>query len=129
MEVTMQVKGFAKLEQNLRALPDEIARKAMKTALKDGAEVIRHDIAVLAPRRTGFLATHIAVSLSSTKFGEVIAKIGPTKDAFYARFAEFGTKFERARPFMRPAFDTGYRVALERVRLRLADEIKKYRKP
>ena len=127
MEITLRVNGLSKLEKDLQALPDALARKAMKAALKDGADVLKNDMAVLAPRRTGFLASHIAVSLSSSKFGEVVAKIGPTTDAFYARFAEFGTKFERARPFMRPAFDTGWRVALERVRLRLAAEIKKYR--
>jgi HK97 gp10 family phage protein len=128
MEFKAKVTGFSKLERDLKALPDALARKAIKTAVRDGAEVIRNEMERLAPRRTGFLASHIAVQLKLDKFGEAIAKIGPAKEAFWATFNEFGTRFMRSQPFMRPAFDTQWKVALERIRLRLRDEIKRYRK-
>jgi HK97 gp10 family phage protein len=126
MEFKAEVKGLSKLEENLRALPDNLARKAVKAAVKDGGDVIQNEMVRLAPRNTGFLASHIVVQVKMDKFGEAVAKIGPAKDAFWGGFNEFGTRFMRAQPFMRPAFDLQWRVALERIRLRLADEIKKY---
>jgi len=44
-----------------------------------------------------------------TKYLEADTKlelhVGPEKAAFYALFLEFGTEFQAAQPFMRPAFE------------------------
>ena len=128
MEFTAKVKGLSKLENDLKSLPENLAKKAVKAAVNDGAQVIQTEMVRLAPRKTGFLASHIVVKVTMDKFGEAVAKIGPAKEAFWGLFNEFGTKHMRAQPFMRPAFDTQWKVALERIRLRLAQEIRKYRR-
>ena len=48
-----------------------------------------------------------------------------TQDAFYWRFLEFGTPKMAARPFMRPAFESKKNEAVERMKEKLAERIKK----
>jgi HK97 gp10 family phage protein len=55
--------------------------------------------------------------------------VGVRSKAFYWRFLEFGTRFIRARPFLRPAFEQvkvrAVQAAVERLQKRLANEIRK----
>jgi len=47
------------------------------------------------------------------------------RDAFYARFVEFGTSKTPARPFLRPAYDAAQRRALQAANARMVAEVKK----
>jgi HK97 gp10 family phage protein len=51
--------------------------------------------------------------------------VGPSTDAWYGIFSEFGTVNHAAQPFMRPAFDEGAPKSLDRLTADLASEIDK----
>ena len=60
-----------------------------RDALMEGAEIIRAEIEARAPVDTGFLKDNIVMTQSFRSNGETV-KVGPSEDAFYARFLEFG---------------------------------------
>ena len=63
---------------------------------------------------------------------EVIVAVGPSTRVFYLFFLEFGTRFMRAFPWLRPAFDAmkekAARVVMDRVWQEVAKEFAKIRK-
>lgn len=63
------------------------------------------------------------------KFGKGGSKgtFGGSKfDAYYAHMIEYGTKYARSRPFIRPAADQGLPIALKRIELAVRLFTKKY---
>lgn len=54
-----------------------------------------------------------------------LAEIGPTTEAFYAHFVEFGTAHSVAKPFMRPAFEGNKATAVQVIQAALKEEIAK----
>ena len=60
-----------------------------KAAVLAGAKILQDEIIRRAPKDSGNLKDNIAIS--QTSYGnEETVKVGPTDDAFYARFLEFG---------------------------------------
>lgn len=53
--------------------------------------------------------------------------VGPTVQAFYGMFQEFGTAYHGAKPFLRPAFDSQVELSLSLFKDELTDEIEKAR--
>jgi HK97 gp10 family phage protein len=58
-----------------------------------------------APVDTGTLRDSILASKAFGKRGRVEFHVGPDASGFYAKFPEFGARFQPKRPFMRPAAD------------------------
>lgn len=54
-----------------------------------------------------------------------LAEIGPTTEAFYAHFVEFGTAHSVAKPFMRPAWEGNKATAVQVIQAALKAEIDK----
>lgn len=116
MKVNVALSGFQDLRKRLDELPHAVSRKVQVQALKKGAEPIRAMAASLAPRSEGageHLADHIIVAVPSESrlgdeglFDTAAVEIGPARRFFYGLFQEFGTAFQPARPFLRPAFDS-----------------------
>lgn len=128
---TFKVAGFKELEDALRQLPEEIAGKVLRQALRTAATPMAEDAASRAPRSDdpgpyGHMADSIKVRLLKAAGGitdrleegdareatgvggedlEVHLWIGPDRKHFYGFFGEFGTVHQSERPFMRPAFD------------------------
>jgi HK97 gp10 family phage protein len=120
--VTVKIAGLEQLSQRMQDFPDKLVRKGVKDALRAGGEVLREAISAGAPRsmdethghEPGFLADHIAMNVStSVKNDRGSVKVGPVKKAFYAMFAEFGTRHQPALPFIRPAFEGNGQNALD----------------
>lgn len=126
------------LTKNLAALPLAVSFKVQQNALVAGAEPIRAEAALLAPRSDGpgpHMADHIIidkltqgeVSRGADFLGhEAVVEVGPTIKHFYGYFSEFGTSRESSRPWFRPAFDTKHGAALGIVLGQLWDGIKKF---
>ena len=100
-----KIEGGAKFAKTLEALPFAKQRGVLTKMLKKAAEPIRERMEVLAPREPGKpdLADNIVIqSVSKIDDGtemearslddsEAAVAIGPSKDAFYGSFQEFGT--------------------------------------
>jgi HK97 gp10 family phage protein len=120
--VTVKITGLEQLSQRMQEFPDQLVRKGVRVALLAGGEVLRQEISDRAPRsldethghEPGFLADHIAAKLStSPKQDKGSVKVGPVAKAFWGMFAEFGTRFQPALPFVRPAFESAGQRALD----------------
>jgi len=120
----VEVKGFRELDSAFKKLPGEVSRKALKPALKAGAEVIEERAARNAPVRTGKLRDSM-MTILRTRAGELVASIGPSREAWYGHLVEFGTSRTAGRPFLRPAVDEGKGEIVGAVRVKLWDGIKK----
>ena len=93
----VSLKGVSELTKKLKA----------NTNLKDVKQVVKQNTAELtqgaqrkAPVDTGNLRRSINMDLSD---GGLTGKVKPTAD--YAPYLEYGTRFQSAQPFMRPAFN------------------------
>jgi len=97
--VEVHVEGLDRLEKALLGLPDAVCKKALRQAVKAGADIFLTDMRMRARVRTGKMVHDLKarVSVRATK-GSVSADIGARDDrkkgghAYLARFQEFGTK-------------------------------------
>ena len=121
----MELTGVDQLAATLRRLPSGLGRKVQLRALREGAEPMRVEMGILAPRgptlrrgRKIHLADSMtinAVRQSQLPGDEAAVAVGPSKDAFWGLFQEYGTVHHAAQPFARRAFDAKRQAALERM--------------
>lgn len=126
------VKAFADRGIDLQA--------ALKAGLRAGAELVAADAASRAPRRVGKLAESLVIQETADQ-QELQVFVGPSADAFYAKFVEFGTAPHavgkgsdltrasgrpgkqtgglhpgaRAKPFLFPALEAQHDAVIEQV--------------
>ena len=110
-----------------------VADKIMKDSLMEAAIVVRDAAKKEAPKKTGRLELFIGRTVGVAKEGILVVKVGNivfkgkhakkamkrfgrlkrgqhmlgmelSRDAFYAKFVEFGTKHQAANPFLHRAF-------------------------
>src|SRR4051812_777482 len=103
--IRVNVSGFEELARALREVPEAVGPSEMRGALQEGAEPLAERMRQnLAPhRRTGHLADSVEIVPAKTDAGVKVA-VGPSSDAFYGRFLEFGASHQTARPWARPAW-------------------------
>ena len=108
-----RVEGLSELEQKLKELGPKQAKKAFREAGARAAEIWANEMASLAPvgdpHRAGVspgtLRESIGFSIRASGVNETLTiHVGPSKEAFWGTFNEFGTKDMPARPFARPTF-------------------------
>ena len=108
MEFEIKLQGFAELAAGLRELPDKVARTVLSKAVSAGALLVQQEMKKNAEgmRDTGTLARSIyrkyirelsgpetKVFFVAPRQGKKYQKMGKkkvSKDAYYARFVEFG---------------------------------------
>lgn len=121
----VEVTGLAELERNLKALPDRVAKKVLRSAMRSGANIVKKEAQRRAPRGDSpdspFLAEHIIVRTpkrrapSSRKFA-VLVLVRPGRGAAYGLPLEFGTQTMAPRPFLRPALEAAAPQALAKIK-------------
>lgn len=127
MPVTLE--GMDDLLDKLKAIDGDVKR-AKIGALRIGAGIVknaieRHANIFSEGYSKGNIAKNIVAVPSRTADGDLSMDIGPEKKrAYYARFVEFGTKYQRSRPFVEPAFQESKREALEAMRARIREAIR-----
>lgn len=117
----LKLTGMAELTERLRKLPAELSDRAVKTAARKAANLVRDEMELRAPMDTGALAMNLKTRVRQTGPEQIVAEVGPSKNEFYGMFIEFGTRNIPARPFMGPALDA---TAQEAVNL-FTDELRK----
>lgn len=141
-----QVSGLRELGEALRGLSQDMALKASRQAVAAGASVVRKAARQAAPKDTGNLEKAIVMKrkrfTNITEEYNVAIRVGKRqdiknakagkgalgKDAFYARFLEFGTVKMSPRPFLGPALEANVNQATEAMKKRLAARIERYKK-
>jgi len=129
----LKIEGLDKLDRRLKELPDKLRRRVMRSALTKAGEPIREAMSRKARRaptpthpETGHLADNIIVGKPKLTQDGGSVNIGPSKDAFWGLFLEFGTDKMPAVPFARPAFDLEARNALDIIVDELKDGIERF---
>lgn len=146
---TIEINGLSDLAKNLESFSDRIAKNILTGGVRAGANVIRNDARVRAAVaekviikkfkgqnvsvQPGFMKKKIASWKSRNKQYAVTVNVGVAgyKDRFaklfpfWWRFLEFGTSKMSAKPFLRPAFDSKKKEAVERMRDYLSSRIDK----
>lgn len=146
MVTHVKISGLRELGQRMQALSADIAGKIARQATAAGAGVVRKQARQNAPRDTGNLQAAIVMKrvrdIALTEEYVVAVRKGKTKDvkaakagegrlgkdAFYARFVEFGTVKLPARPFLRPALENNIGPATEAMAKRLKARIERAEK-
>ncbi len=88
---------MAQFTDNFNAVKAKI-RKVCDSAVSETASNIAETAAILAPKETGYLASHIETQ--KTGFAEEV--VGTNTP--YASYQEFGTIYQSGTPFLLPAF-------------------------
>lgn len=85
-------------QRNIRADADAVIRKKVERVIAETAREIASMAYQLAPKDTGYMADSIAVE-QALESGTLRIVVG----AYYGKFVEWGTRFQVAQPFLRPA--------------------------
>lgn len=146
--LVVEIEGIDELLRNLRKLGDDISRE-LEEAVQAGAAVTMRKI---AGNVGGSIRDSLTTETTLSKPKQVVIDVGPNKDAWYARFVEYGTAAHHvgvkdgealkiygseiayrytvnpsgapASPFMRPGFDASIGPAGNAIRIRLANILK-----
>ena len=109
VEINSDIQGLKELSKNVEKLSKSFARTTLRTALRNAASPVRKEARALVPVGTGDLKGAIRAKVTVTKAGDGYADVGFDRDEFHGLFVELGTSQQRARPFLRPALEEGYR--------------------
>lgn len=131
--IEIKLEGMDVLYRELRKFPEDVQRKVVKQATLAGATIIKKVLADAAPvrvhpsvpmgkqnRSPGFLKKNVKVWVNKHphRAATLTYAVGVTKNAFYARFIEFGYTLRNGvkwgpRPWFRPAQETVEMHALD----------------
>jgi HK97 gp10 family phage protein len=117
--VTVKFVGGEQLQETLKRLPLNIARRLLREAILKAVGLWKEEMELRAPKleNTRFavkakyvrlvddLSRNIGVKLTVNSDLEGFAQVGPSRRTFWAIFLEFGTKKMRAMPFIVPAYE------------------------
>lgn len=98
MATTFKIKGVDKLISKIQQM-DESVQKEAKLLVFDAATDIEVEALAKVPMRTKTLRNSINKLPVNNAFGAIVSA-----NTDYAVFVEFGTKYQRAQPYLTPAF-------------------------
>lgn len=137
IETTVEFKGLDQLDAALKELPVQMQRQVLRTGLTWAARVIKEGMMRRAPRAAVHRVTRggsnfptplfdsIRIRVKFRRDGDPTASIGPSGRAFWGRFVELGTKFQAARPFMRPSLQEDGQIAVAAFAAGARDKLEK----
>lgn len=117
-KVTFRINGVSEIQRAFRELPDKLAKKVVRQALRKGLAPIRDEAKTLAPRKSGRLASAIKIRAGRRKRGVIglVVRVGD-KDfggrPFYGAFREFGDKRQSGTHFLERAFNARKQMAAQ----------------
>lgn len=133
---SIKTEGFAELDAVLAELPKSTGKGVLRRSLLEVAEPIAEDFAARVERRSGELQDSIGASTRlSPRQAAIARREGKSSVEVYvgagalphAHLEEFGGPNNHARPALRPAWDAGWRRALDALAAALWAQIEKTR--
>lgn len=95
MPASLKLDGLKEINRKLEALGSKVANRVSKDSLREASKVIRKEMRSSAPKgKTGNLRKAIKYKVRGRK-GNFTARIGVTRNIYYAYFIEYGTKAHR----------------------------------
>ena len=134
-----KIEGLAELDEALVALAEEFsernAKNVLRSALKDGGQLVADAGEALAPRLSGKLADSYTVGAklsrrqkrANRKESQIEVYVGPTPHPKSVQ-TEFGNSHQAPHPHLRPAWDSTWRSALNHIVARTKERLEKTRK-
>lgn len=133
--VAFKLVGMAALQEQLTNLGAELGVKAMAQAARQAFKPVLEAARAMAPVDTGELRDSLRLSVKKPRAGDGVVvvglRIGGSKGAKGLpparrwHLAEFGTAFQAAHPFLRPALDQNAAAVLELLKTELVKSIAK----
>jgi HK97 gp10 family phage protein len=126
MKTEIRIEGGEKLKKKLMGITAQVGSRVLLEAVTRGAEIVRTEAASKAPTRTGKLSREIILEPKIHARTLAVVAVGPSQDAFYGRFVEYGTKATgkhratQPHPFLFPALE----MHREDVKQVVADQIR-----
>lgn len=96
--IRVTFKGAPEMQDFLKQAPEAI-RKATKKSLKQAAVLVKTEAVRNCPVRTGHLRSTIYYRVNGNEYGFTVGA-----SAKYGGYVEYGTRYMRAQPYIRPAF-------------------------
>jgi len=96
--VVLKITGLDRLKAGLEAAPRQLRAVANCVVIQQ-MSMVTERAREIVPVRTGYLRS----TIYRKKIGFLGWEVGAS--AFYAGFVEFGTRYMRARPYLRPAVE------------------------
>jgi HK97 gp10 family phage protein len=137
----IQLQGLEAMKRAFAAQPEEIATKVLRKGVFAGASEVKMAAAAYAPFKTGRLRRAAIVKFVRADSNATQVKYIVTfrqgkreqksdRDAYYARFVEFGHRSRSGsivppHRFLKPAFDINYHQALALELLTMRDALAK----
>ena len=108
MKIDVTVRGLPELLKDFQRLNEAAQGRIAKNMAMAGARVAAKHARDAAPVETGTLKKSIKAKRYPKRLdkGQALALVNA--GVFYARFAEYGTAYQSAKPFLRPAVDSGH---------------------
>ncbi len=88
-------------------------RSKLPAAVQSGAFLIENEAKLLVPVRTGTLRRSIHTDIEQVDQDRVTARVSPGVD--YGVYVELGTRRQRAKPYIRPAFEAQKGNAIQEI--------------
>ncbi|UBX28471.1 HK97-gp10 family putative phage morphogenesis protein [Arsenophonus apicola] len=137
MRTRVEIKGLRELEYALKKLGDEIAVKVLRDAGREAMKPVLEDMKLHAGYNVLSNKEHMRDSIkirTNSRINDnktqtvVTIRVSPSKQhAMKARFQEFGTVKQIARPFIRPALDYNRQFVLNTLTEEIRNSIENYR--
>ena len=112
--ISMSLEGFEATQRALKTAPEMVSAQSA-IAITASAEAIAARARDMVPFASGTLWSSIVVDRTYASVLQGGVGIS-SKDAYYWRFVEFGTKYMPARPFFRPAAEAEQNTYVDRFR-------------
>src|SRR5688572_18375743 len=112
---TMSLTGFEETQRALLRAP-ELVKSLASSAVAATTFAVAQRAKLLVPVLTGTLKNSIEGNRPSAGGWPGRVGISASTNVYYWRFVEFGTRYQAARPFFRPAAEAESNVFVERLR-------------
>jgi len=129
MDLDVKFSGFDDVFKKLEQLPRRVESNVVRRAVRAGGAILVKEARSLVPVDSGTLKKSIGQKPQRARkshfFIQVGARAGKKQknDAWYAHLIEFGTKYQPARPFLRPAFDKKEKEIVKKIGEKLNEGI------